>query len=214
MTHTRRLPIWKLLVVAPAFAGCGGESLWIEPPEISAKGSAEEAMKLYDTDGDGQLNASELEAAPGLRAAIKTLDTDGDAQVSQIEITDRILAWQKYKAGLTSIMCDVTLNGQPLEGATVTFIPESFLGDDIKTASGVTTRHGAVSPTIPKENRPTPEAPSGLQFGLYRVQISKLKNGKETIPAKYNTETILGQQVATDDPAIAGRNLRFVLKSR
>ena len=43
----------------------------------------------------------------------------------------------------------------------------------------------------------TPDDSSpGVACGLYRVEISKLVGGKETIPAIYNTDTILGQEVA------------------
>jgi hypothetical protein len=34
------------------------------------------------------------------------------------------------------------------------------------------------------------------------VKISKQVNGVETVPAKYNTETTLGQEVAGDVPSI------------
>lgn len=202
--------------VALSFVGgCSGKSTWIEPPEIKAEKSAAKAMEMYDGDSNGLLDAEELKKAPGLRAAMKTLDQDGDQQVSESEIADRIRSWQKYKAGLTSILCDVTLDGQPLDGATVTFEPESFLGDDIKTAIGTTTLYGRVSPSIPKENRPSPDTPSGLQLGLYRVRVSKkTSGGEERIPAKYNSETILGQQVAADDPAVINRGIRFKLNSR
>ena len=79
---------------------------------------------------------------------------------------------------------------------------------------GTTTRFGIVFPAIPKENRPTPDMPSGLQLGFYRVRVSKQANGKEMIPAKYNTETTLGQQVAPDDPALMGGDIPFRLNSR
>ena len=52
--------------------------------------------------------------------------------------------------------------------------------------------------------------PPGVACGLYRVEISKLVDGKETIPAIYNTETILGKdvmQVRTMIPEITLFNL-------
>jgi hypothetical protein len=149
-----------------------------------------------------------------LKAATEMLDTDGDGQVSASEIAERIRTWQTTKAGLISFLCRVTLNGQPLEGATVTFEPESFLGNDMQTAIAVTGSNGFGSPSIPKENRPSPTTPSGLQLGFYRIRISKLVNGEETIAAKYNTETTLGLQATGDDPAVVGRRVRFNLTKR
>jgi hypothetical protein len=37
-------------------------------------------------------------------------------------------------------------------------------------------------------------------------------NGAESLPAKFNTETIIGQQIAPDDPAVAEQRVRFDLK--
>jgi hypothetical protein len=67
--------------------------------------------------------------------------------------------------------------------------------------------------SIPKDQRPTPDTPPGLQLGFYKVRISKQVGGKESIPAIYNSETTLGQQISPDDPALLKQNLRFDLKS-
>ena len=213
MSTFRCLAAVSCLFAIVLSAGCSSQSTWIEPPSVDAATSAAKAIELYDTDGDGKLNEAELEKAPGLKAAAKMVDLDNDGLVSESEISERILNWQATKAGLMSFPCTVTLNGQPLEGATVTFEPESFLGDSMQTAVTLTSPDGMGSPSIPKENRPSPQTPSGLQLGFYRVQVSKIVNGKETIPAKYNTETILGQQATGDDPAVLGRRIRFDLKS-
>jgi hypothetical protein len=208
---------WKpVLLLAPlvAFVGCSGGPARILPPHIDADDSAERAMEMYDTDGDGLLSAAELEAVPGLKAAMETLDADKDGKASELEIAERIRFWQVSQGGVTSIRCRVTMDGKPLVGATVTFEPESFLGEAIQTAVGVTNFTGAAGPSIPKENRPIADMPPGIQLGTYRVRISKLVEGEETVPAKYNAETTLGQQVSTDDPAIVGRRVIFKLQSR
>jgi hypothetical protein len=59
-----------------------------------------------------------------------------------------------------------------------------------------------------------PTLPSGVHFGLYKVRISKLSNGQETLPARYNTETELGQEVSYDDPSMANNSMGFMLKSK
>jgi hypothetical protein len=106
------------------------------------------------------------------------------------------------------------MDGRPLEGAEVTFEPAPFLGDNIKAAVDVTSPAGFAQPSIPADQRPTKDTPAGFQLGLYRVRVSKKVNGQETIPAKYNTETTLGQQIATDDPAVASQKVRFALTSK
>lgn len=196
------------------WAGCSGGTTTVAIPSFDPEGSAEKAMELYDTDGDGALSDSELDAAPGIKAAIRNLDSDSDGKVSSEEIAARIRAWEEQKIGLISISCELYMDGQPLDGATITFEPESILGDVVKSAVGKTGLTGTFRPKIPKEQRPTPDSPPGLQAGLYRVKVSKMQGGKETIPARYNSETILGQQIAKDDFAVANKMVIFKLKSK
>jgi hypothetical protein len=75
-------------------------------------------------------------------------------------------------------------------------VPESFLGDDIKTATGKTGDSGRAALTVPVTG---PRDPPGAALGLYRVEITKTG---DNIPAKYNSETTLGQEVALDSPAL------------
>jgi hypothetical protein len=137
-------------------------------------------------------------------------------------ITDRIKQWQASRLGRMSLRCMVQHNGRPLVGADVKFVPEPFLGPNMKTAAGVTDQNGVAMLTIAMG----PEGgPPGVPPGFYRVEITKpakdatpakpakpAENGKPPepaqpaqpaqagldIPPKYNTETILGQEVAID----------------
>ena len=62
-------------------------------------------------------------------------------------------------------------------------------------AAGETGRGGSAALAIPGEELP------GIHCGLYRVEISKLDQaGAETIPARYNTDTTLGQEVSQRVP--------------
>jgi hypothetical protein len=73
--------------------------------------------------------------------------------------------------------------------------PEKFLGSGVKPASGVTDRDGSAA--LKAEGQDLP----GVQFGFYRVRISKKDGqGRETLPARYNTQTTLGCEIAPDDP--------------
>jgi hypothetical protein len=185
----------------------------VKQPNIDASSSGELAIEQYDTNGDGKVAGDELEKAPALKGALMLLDTDGDKGVTADEVAARVKAWKAMQTALTSVRCYITLNGQPLADAQVTFEPESFLGDSIKPATGKTNQLGNASPSIDREELPSPNIPGGVHFGLYKVRISKVVNGKETIPARYNTDTVLGQEVSYDDPGMKSNNVAFALKS-
>ena len=169
-------------------------------------------MELYDSNKDGYVAGEELDAAPALKASLVTLDSDGDGKVSVEELTARIQAWKDSRIGIMSVRCAVVMKGRPLVGAIVTYDPEPYLADYIATATGTTDEFGYASMSIPKESRPTPDAPPGVRFGLYRVRISINESGNESIPAKYNTNTILGQEISFEDPRVISQ-IVYSLKS-
>jgi hypothetical protein len=183
-------------------------------PSFDPAGSAAKAMELYDTDGDGFVAGKELENAPGLKAALKTLDQNEDGKVSKAEIAERVRVWDRMRIGVMLFEVTVLLNGSPLADAQITFDPDEFLGDVVQPAVGITSMGGTVRPKVPKEKRPAPDSPPGMQAGIYKVRVSKVVGGKETIPAKYNSKTILGQEVAQDDWAISNKRVVFELKSK
>jgi hypothetical protein len=185
----------------------------VHQPEIDASSAGSQAIEMYDTNGDGKVAGDELEKAPGLKSAIKRLDKDGDGAVNAEEVAERIETWQAGKTALMSIQFTVVLNGQPLEDATVTFEPETFLGEEIKKAVGTTDSFGTGAPSVPLELRPTKDTPAGIAYGLYLVKISKVVDGKESVPAKYNEQTTLGQEVMHDVPEVANRRIKFVLST-
>lgn len=208
----RRFSCYGALAACLA-TGCSSGPSKIEAPSFDPSGSADQAMELYDKDGDGFIAAAELDAAPGIKAAMDTIDGDKDGKVTADEIAARIEAWEARGVGLMGCAALVTLDGRPLDGATVTFDPEPIFDDLLQPAIGVTSG-GAVSPTVPKEKRVPADAPPGMRVGLYRVRVSKMANGAETIPARYNKETTLGQQVSADDPAIKGQRVKYALTSK
>jgi hypothetical protein len=151
-----------------------------------------------------------------------TLDPARTGRISAEMITKRIKNWQANGLGPMSLRCTVKHNHRPLEGADVKFAPEPFLAPYLKTANGVTDQNGVAMLTI--ETGPE-GGPPGVPPGFYRVEITKparpyrpakpgraAENGRRAeppepaqpatqgldIPAKYNTQTILGEEVAVD----------------
>jgi hypothetical protein len=210
----RRWAVCAVALTLLSTASCSYGPSRVMPPSIDPGGAAAEAIELYDADGDGFIAGAELDKAPGLKAAMATLDTDKDGKVSADEIQARIEFWQGTQFGAYLVECNVTLNGQPLEDAIVTFDPEPFLADEIQAGEGISSFSGIAYPTIPKEKRDTADTPPGVRLGFYRVRISKVVNGKETVPAKYNSESTIGQQISPDDPVLQKGKLKYDLKTK
>jgi hypothetical protein len=208
--------LWPNVAAAIALSAgsCNYGPAAVKPPAIDPSAAGRMAMEQYDTNGDGAVSGQELDRAPGLKSALARLDTNGDQAVSAEEVTARIEAWQASPIGLTSFGFTLVLNGSPVEGATVVFEPEAFLGDEIKAAVATTDMFGTGGPSVPKADRPDPTTPPGVAIGLYQVKISKKVGGKETIPPQYNEQTTLGQEVAPDVPEIANRRVVYALKSK
>jgi hypothetical protein len=188
-----------LLVVV----GCGREPPRLSAPAIDAVAAGKEAIAEYDTNSDGVISGSELDQCPGLKSALEQYDKNG--RVTAADITERIRKWQEGRVFLSRQPIILKMDGKPLEGATVTAEPEKFLGAAIPAAKGVTNSFGAVWPQV-AQNKP------GVFSGLYKLRVSKLVDGKETIPARYNTQTELGFEKAPDSPGLTG--LKLDLKSK
>lgn len=147
---------------------------------------------MFDTNGDETIDKEEVKASAGLAAAFAQFDSDGNGQLEEAEIQQRLQMWVDDRVALFGSLFSVTLDRKPLAGATVTLEPEPFLGEYFQTMKGTTAADGYVQFPIP-EGMPAP----GLLTGLYRVKVSKIEGGKEVIPARYNENTILGQEVSS-----------------
>ncbi len=191
-------------VVIVVSLGCSGRPARVHAPTINANEAGAAAMEQYDTNKDGKVAGAELQAAPSLMAALGNLDKDGDKAVSAEEVTGRVLAWQESKTGLTPVTCNITFRGQPLAGAKVVFEPEKFLGENIKACEGTTNPRGMASLSIPNSERKLP----GGAPGLYLIRIT---SQNVQLPPQYNTQTILGAEVANDS-ATAERGVMLNLK--
>jgi hypothetical protein len=170
-------------------AGCGSGA--VEAPPVSPEEAASQALAEYDTNKDGFLDARELDRCPALKGALSRIDKNKDGKLSADEIAERLADLQASKVGLVAVPCSVQLNEMPLAGATVTFIPEKFMGAAAKPATGVSDAQGVVQLQV--EGQPVP----GVHPGYYRIEVSKKNDGgQETLPARYNSATTLGHEVA------------------
>lgn len=166
-------------------AGCGGVKYVVDPEESSAA-----AIEQYDKNGDGLLDEAELAACPALLGALRAYDGSKDKKLSQQEIAEQIDYMYQRGAGLTAITSTVIFDGTPLSGATVKFIPEKFLGEEIKTAEGITNSSGDAAMGIAPDNLPKElRRHNLLRVGIYRVEIT---HPSKKIPPRYNTDTELG----------------------
>jgi hypothetical protein len=192
-------PVKASRVVGPALAGAAlalillpgcGRREGLLPASYSPDESARQALAEYDTNQDGYLDTKELERCPALKNRLDSIDQNGDHRLSAPEIAGRIQTYADSEVALKSILCSVQIDGKPLQGATVRYVPEKFMGPSLRPASGVSDERGGVTLKVPGEKI------NGVQPGLYRVEISK-KNagGQELIPACYNQETTLGAEV-------------------
>lgn len=172
-------------------------------PKLKPAQAARKAMEQYDTNRDGKLDAEELKQSPPLADAMipfewedhSPIDANGDGELTEKEIRERMAAWLRGHMVVCTQSTAVTLDGKDLEGATVTYEPEEFLGPAVQPTSDVTGQYGYCYPPGQDEKFP------GIYIGLYRVRISKIVDGKETIPERYNTKTILGKEIADDAPS-------------
>jgi len=161
------------LIVA-AHSGCGGSGPGrISLPSVNPKTAAAGAIRLYDSNGDGRLDDSELVACPAIRSARNRYDQDGDGQVSQEEIAARLETLFSSGVGAQAVMCTVTQKGRPLAGAEVRLVPEEFLGNAVPAATGTTDDTGVAqlgmrTDLLPANLRNLPM----MQPGIYRVEIT------------------------------------------
>jgi hypothetical protein len=174
------------VIALVASAGCRGVKEYRVDPLAASKA----AMEQYDKNGDGVLDMTELKACPALLRELRAYDESKDKKLSADEIGAQIQDMYGQGPGMISLNCTVSLDGAALSGATVRFIPEAFLGPQIKEADGVTSSSGTaaigISPDeLPKELR----RHHLMRVGIYRVEIT---HPSKKIPAKYNTETELG----------------------
>lgn len=193
-----RKPVLSALLVALCACGCSNQPSGLVARSINASSATSAAFELYDSNKDGNLDEKELAACPGVLAALAVYDTDHDGQVSADEMTARIEAW-KNSAAMMTVDCLVTLDGRPLSGAEVKFVPEKYLAESLFPATGVTEPNGQTTIGIAAENLPADHARLRAVYpGAYKVEIT---HPTTPVPSKFNTATTLGREVSKETRA-------------
>ena len=187
-----KLAPYLVLAIAVSFGGCSHVPPRPERPSLDPGSAARAAMDQYDTNHDGKIDANELKQCPALAQALGRMDTNHDGALALDEITAYLQQWKESPAVVLGGGVQVFLDGQPLAGATVSYEPEKFMGPAYQASSGTTDTSG-----FAEMKGQDPKYP-GLYLGFYRVRVSKTEGGKESLPARYNTETTLAKEVSPD----------------
>ncbi|MDZ4782518.1 MAG: hypothetical protein SGJ19_19905 [Planctomycetia bacterium] len=172
------------------FSGCLGSPAPPPMPSFDPAGSAAAALEQYDANQDGKLDAGDLAKCPALAISLAELDTNGDKALDTGEIAARIQSYAEGGVARKMFTAQLLLDGRPLDAAEVKFIPEKFMLGAVVEGTGTSNDSGGVTMTSPGAD------PPGIGVGFYRVEVSKKDtSGKETVPAKFNTESSVGIEV-------------------
>jgi hypothetical protein len=193
-----------LFCVAAAFslavvAGCDRGAKRIVPAKVAnpAK-AAEEAMKMYDANQDGKLDAQELKQI----SALAQLAKDGAVTADLIE--KQLKEWAQGAIGRVQWGVVIVHNGKPIVGADVKFVPEKFMGENYPVPTGKTNNIGFASMSVQVSALGEPK---GIPLGFYRLEVTK---DGESIPAKYNTESTISLGVFTGQAGGGGPTFNLV----
>jgi hypothetical protein len=185
-------------------AGCSwGGPERVTAPQYEPSKAAQLVFDNCDANKDGQLAKAELDRYVSLRTAFEEIDKNADKSLSTEELENRINEIVADRVGSMSVACVVLKGSQPVPGVTVRFIPEDFVADVIVGAKGETTESGLA--IMASEDPLVP----GVSAGFYRVEISRQVNGRETIPAKFNSKSQYGEEISQSNKRFAGPPLRY-----
>lgn len=206
MAMTKQMILLLMGSIACGITGCGANA---RHPQIDAAAAGKAAIAKFDANGDAVLSGKELDRISSIGGALDKFDANGDKQVSADEISARIESWQASPNATATVSCNVRFGGRPVVDATVELEPESFLGDQVQPARGTTNEQGFAYLSMATDDPSAPTVGS-MQYGLYRVRITKSTGGIQAIPVKYNSDTKLGLEVAPDSQCVR-EGAQFVL---
>jgi hypothetical protein len=92
-------------------------------------------------------------------------------------------------SSLNKIECKVTMDGTPVEGATVTLIPDTSAGHT-DSASGITDKNGVCELKTGDK--------SGARKGKYKVTVTKIEARKDMDPGTMNPTEMMQKSTGKD----------------
>lgn len=187
-------------IFAVFLAGCASKPRQVDVIDIDADDAATQAIEAYDTNHDGELTDDELRAVPGILKWKQRYDADSNGSVSEAEIVQRLEKWQTDRLGFLSMSANVHLDGRPVSGATVTLMPEPYLGDAVKPASGITDANGNAVLSVKADDLPEAIKARGLRIGgvypgTYKITIAK---AGQKLPDAGADGLPLGEEISQD----------------
>lgn len=197
MMIVRRRGLVIGMCVAAVFAGgCGpSRAARVIAPALDPEAVTSGIMNAADSDGDGILRGAELDTVPALATAVRAMDTNADKALSAEELIAWLQAVKDSRVAITSLAVTVTHKGRPLADATVRLVPEAFMGTTTKAAEGRTDQDGSAMIAIPGSIY------TGVNCGLYRVEITGKGNDSARLPGAFNKSSKLGVAVGGGLPA-------------
>ena len=184
-------PGWLVVFFGAAFFGCSTGTNNSAIPKFDPAAATAAAKQEFDANGDGRFSDDELKKSPGLVAARAAFDGDNDGILSVDELRAGLDQFHREGASLIEISCLVEHKGSPLEGVTVTLVPEPFMGESLKPATGVTSRSGGASLSVADEEIPAVirGKVKAVQCGIFRVVVT---HPTVKIPPKYGEQSEVG----------------------
>jgi hypothetical protein len=164
---------WNVIVATVVFSGCQKQTtqeMTAFEPAIAAK----LAFERYDQNKDGKLSAQEMKECPPLMEGAKRADTNRDGVLTAEEFQKRLNA-AHAQPSLHLFQVRVTSSEKPLRDASITFVPEPFLGERLQSYSGTTTADGLCA--LEGDNKKT----LGVANGYYRVKIVQSEQGIDSL---------------------------------
>jgi hypothetical protein len=193
---TRRL--LGITFTFPFMIGCSSRPSAIKPVDVDPDDASRQAIEQYDTTRDGLLSEEELAGVPGIAKYKNLYDKDGDGQVSEDEIATRLRLWHEQGLGFRPLNVVVLVDGRPLPNASLEFVPEPYLGPNVKRATGITDDGGMASLAVAVEDMPPELADlpiDGVMGGTFKVRVT---HPTVKLPPRFNAETLLGEEIAFD----------------